>query len=288
MTKYIQLLRVKHYAKNLLIFLPLLFSRNLFNKELFLSGVIGFISFCLISSAVYIINDICDSDNDKTHPTKKNRPIANGEIDKKTAIIIAILLVLFTTVTTIFSCGADFVGIFCVFTYLILNILYSLYLKNIPIVDIAVLVSGFLFRLIFGSAITDIDISKWLYLTVISAAFYFGLGKRRNELKNNPSNQTRRVLQYYSYDFLDKNMYICMALTITFYSLWSVDSLTIIRTNSKNMVWTVPLVILIFLKYSLNIEKNSDADPIEVLFKDKLLLAMVTLFILSVFGIIYF
>ena len=287
MTEYLRLLRIKHYIKNFLIFLPLIFSRHLFDVILLPSAIAGFISFCLISSVVYIINDICDINNDRNHPVKNKRPIAQGTVQKKNALIIAAVLFILSLISGIVSCTRNFSALIFILLYFILNVLYSIRLKNIPVIDIAILVSGFLLRILFGSAITQIEISKWLYLTVISAAFYFGLGKRRNELKHNPINSSRKVLQYYSYGFLDKNMYICMALTITFYSLWCVDSLTIIRTGSKNLIWTVPLVILICLKYSLNIENNSDADPIEVLFRDKLLFVLMLIFILIVLCILY-
>lgn len=287
MTEYLKLIRVKHYIKNFLVFLPLIFSRNLFDAKLLLPTVAGFVSFCLMASVIYIINDIFDMENDKKNPVKSERPLAKGTVNKKSSIILAAVLFILSMSVCVFACSSNLYGMILILFYFVLNLLYSSVLKNIPIIDIAILVSGFLFRLLFGSAITGIEISKWLYLTVISASFYFGLGKRRNELKNCTEESGRKVLQYYSYGFLDKNMHICMALAITFYSLWSVDSLTIVRTGSKNMIWTVPLVILICLKYNMNIETNSNADPIEVLFHDKLLLAMVIIFALTVFGIVY-
>ena len=154
--------------------------------------------------------------------------------------------------------------------------------------DIAILVSGFLLRVLYGSEIMGIEISNWLYLTVISMSFYLGLGKRRNELVKSTEGTTRKVLQFYNHSFLDKNMYMCLALTITFYSLWSVDPLTISRIGNSNLFWTVPLVILICMKYSLTIEGNSDGDPVEVVFRDKTLLALILFFGVITMGIIYF
>ncbi|MBE0601978.1 MAG: prenyltransferase, partial [Firmicutes bacterium] len=120
-------------------------------------------------------------------------------------------------------------------------------------------------------------------------AFYLGLGKRRGEVVHREAGDaTRPVLKFYSQGFLDKNMMMCVTLGIVFYSLWSVDANTVLRVGGEQAVWTVPLVILIFFKYSMSIEGQSDGDPIEVLLKDKLLLALVALLGLALFAIVYF
>ena len=121
--------------------------------------------------------------------------------------------------------------------YFLLNLAYSLGLKDKPLVDIAILVSGFLLRLLYGGAVTDIDLSKWLCLTVMAASFYMGLGKRRGE-RRGQKGETRAVLRHYSESFLDKNMYMCLALAVMFYALWTVDELTVARVGSENLLWT--------------------------------------------------
>ena len=287
MKKYIKLMRVKHYVKNFLIMLPLIFSGQLLNLSLLKKTVFGIISFCFISSVVYIINDIRDKKSDSLHPTKCNRPIANGSVSVRLAWILASVLLVLAAITGCFSCGFNLWAWGFMTLYLSLNLLYSLGLKNVPIIDIAILVSGFLLRVLYGSIITEIEISKWLYLTVISMSFYLGLGKRRNEIVGQADGKTRKVLGLYNYNFLDKNMYMSLALTIVFYSLWSVDPITIARLGNGNLVWSVPLVILICMKYSLMVEGNSDGDPVEVIFKDKMLLGLIGLFCAITVGIIY-
>ncbi|MEN6634392.1 MAG: prenyltransferase, partial [Clostridiaceae bacterium] len=126
-----------------------------------------------------------------------------------------------------------------------------------------------------------------LYLTVIAMSFYLGLGKRRNELIRQDDAVKRNVLQFYNQSFLDKNMYMCLALAIAFYSLWAVDPITIARINTGNIVWTVPLVILICMNYSLHVERDSDGDPVEVLLGDKLLLSLVALLGIILVAMIY-
>ena len=157
--------------------------------------------------------------------------------------------------------------------YFGLNIVYSLGLKNVPILDIAILASGFLIRVLFGGAITSVTVSSWLYLTIISMSFYLGLGKRRNELKKHKGKQTRTVLKYYNKNFLDSNMYVFSAVSLVFYSLWA-------QSYQKQLVlWTIPIVMIIVMKYNLDIESSdSEGDPINVIMHD---------FAIFILGIVY-
>ena len=287
MKKYIKLLRVKHYIKNALILLPIIFGKQLFNVAVFSDILWGFVSFCSVSSAVYIFNDLCDAENDKKHPIKCHRPVVSGAVSKKTAVVLFVVLLVVCAVANYFSCGTNILPWLMIAVYLIQNILYSIKLKQVPILDIAILASGFLLRVFYGSEIADIPVSNWLYLTVIAVSFYLVLGKRRNELMLQDENETRSVLKYYSYNFLDKNMYIFSALTIVFYSLWSVDSVTVEYFENNAMVWTVPIVIFICIAYSLSVEKSKADDPVDVLFDNKILMMLIALYGLAVVGIIY-
>lgn len=286
MKKYLKLMRIHHYIKNGLIFTPLIFSGSLFNQDLLFKSILGFVAFSLIASAIYIINDIQDVEQDRLHPTKCKRPLAANEISLTNAKVLAGILIVVAISVNYFVANNAWVAWTSLILYLLLNLAYSNGLKNLPIIDIAILVSGFVFRVLYGAGITGIEISSWLYLTVIAMSFYLGLGKRRNELIKQ-KNASRKVLKYYNQGFLDKNMYISLGLTIAFYSLWTVDPVTIARLSNDYLVWTVPLVILICMKYSLNIEGDSDGDPVEVIIKDKVLMGMGTLFMFITLGIIY-
>ena len=219
MRKYINLLRIKHYIKNLLIFVPLFFGDMIFNKPKMRMGILGLICFCLISSAVYILNDLKDLNKDKLHPTKRNRPLASGQIKPTTAIIIMLLCIMMSCIVSIYL--RNWMAFLLLILYFCLNVIYSMGLKNIPIVDIVILASGFVIRIFYGGIITNITISKWLYLVITVGSLYMGLGKRRNELKK--QTKTRDVLKYYNVNFLDKDMYVCVALSIVFYSLWTLE-----------------------------------------------------------------
>lgn len=142
------------------------------------------------------------------------------------------------------------------------------------------MVSGFIIRVLYGSAVADIDISGWLYLTVISVSFYMALGKRRNELKQMDQG-TRKVLEFYNYEFLDKNMYMCMAIANIFYSLWAMD-------NGNRMLITVPVILLLSMRYSYDVEREeSQGDPVDILLHDKMILFIASIYAVYMMIVLY-
>ena len=279
MKKYIRLLRVKHYIKNFLVLFPLFFGQQFTNPGKMKNALLGMFAFCMISSVIYIINDIRDVEKDRQHPTKKNRPIASGEVSVPNALITAGVCFAISAAITLYA--GNTAALICLLLYFVLNLGYSMGMKNIPLVDVAILTSGFLIRVLYGAALTDIEISNWLYMTVVTGAFFMGLGKRRNEFERQKGSDTRAVLKRYSYDFLDKNMYVCVALCDTFYSLWAMSH------PNPRMIWSVPLFILILMKYSLDIEGNSDGDPVEVIEHDLLLVGMVLVYGIGIVSLLY-
>ena len=235
---------------------------------------------CLISSAVYILNDIQDAPKDRLHPTKRFRPIAGGSIRILQARVIGGFC-LFLSLTLSYLAGGVS-GLLLILIYFVLNVSYSFGLKNQPLIDVIILASGFNIRVIYGAVLTQIPISGWLYLTIWTGAFYMGLGKRRNEIARQGSmKETRTVLRYYSYSFLDKNMYVCIALSIVFYAMWAVEH------ESVLFIWSVPILMILLMKYSLDIEGDSDGDPIEVITHDKVLILLIVAFVAYLGYIIY-
>ena len=288
MKKYLKLIRVKHWLKNGLVFLPIFFSINLFNLSYLLICLIAFFIFSFTSSIVYVINDMNDIEKDKLHPIKKKRPLASGEVTIKQAkIIIALLFLLIIGLTIPIYLQTTNIFIFVIpIVYLILNILYSKWLKHVPIIDVVILVSGFVLRVMYGGVVVNVEVSKYLYLMIIFGAFYLGFGKRRNEIIKN-GNKSRKVLSLYNKDFLDKNMYVALALAIVSYTLWCVDPSTVARIGNDYLFWTIPLIMIILQLYSLNIEGNSHGDPIEVVLSDKTLVAAIILYIVVMGGLLY-
>ena len=215
------LMRPKHYLKNGLILAPLIFSGELLVETNALRALIATIIFSLAASAVYVVNDICDVAKDRKHPTKKHRPLASGVVKLWQAYALLVVIA-FLVVIAVIALGFSWETTSLLAIYLLINFAYSFGLKNVPVLDVTILASGFVLRVLFGASIFDIEVSSWLYLTVLAAAFYASLGKRRNEIIVNGT-KSRKVNEAYSLNFLDKNMYVSQALILVFYSLWAVD-----------------------------------------------------------------
>lgn len=272
MKKYIELIRAKHWIKNLLIFIPLICS-GFINAENVLNLIIGFFSFSFISSFIYIINDIKDIEKDKLHPRKKKRPLPSGKITKKRAILISIILLIASlSFNYIIYKEILNVSFYLLLAYMIINILYSMGLKNIAILDIILLATGFIIRVYYGASIINVQVSDWLFLTILNASLFLGLGKRKKELINNKD--SRKVLKEYNEAFLDRFQYISLGLMLVFYSLWTIEQ------DIKFLSLTIPLLIIIFMKYCLIIEKSDEGDPTTILYQDKMLL-----FLCLIYGI---
>jgi len=288
MKNYLKLIRIKHWLKNGLIFLPIFFSINLLDFSLFSTCLIAFIIFSLSSSIVYIINDLNDIEKDRLHPVKRNRPLASGTIKKSQALIVvfAFLILIISMMIYLYSRTKSIYVFLIPLIYVFLNVLYSKWLKHIPIIDVVILVSGFVLIVMYGGVVVEVEVSKYLYLMIIFGSFYLGFGKRRNEIIKN-GNKSRKVLSLYNKEFLDKNMYVALALAIVSYTLWCVDKATVARIGNDYLFWTIPLVMVILQLYSLNIEGNSHADPIEVVLSDKTLMSAIILYIIIMGGLLY-
>lgn len=281
MKKYISLLRIKHYIKNLLIFLPLIFSGQFLNLPLLFITIVEFFSFSFVASAIYIMNDLIDYESDRKHPIKRKRTIASGLISKKQASIILIVLLLLSMGVQIllyqthcFTHTQFGLSNIYLLLYLAINFIYSKWGKHLPIVDILLLASGFLLRVYFGGVIIDVAISSWLYLTILSLSLYLVIGKRRGELKKNKKD-ARPVLKFYTSEFLDKFMYVFLSLTLVFYALWCTSGF--VETNNL-LIYSLFFVIFIVMKYSLIVEGDSYGDPVDVFFHDKTLIVVTILY----------
>ena len=270
--KYFKLIRIKHWIKNLLVLLPVVCAHMVNLKTIGIT-LIGFLSFCFASSFIYIINDIKDINVDRLHPRKKYRPLASGEVSVKTGTIIAvILLILSFVINFIASDKILSLPTYLLLSYIVINILYSFGMKNIAIVDVALLASGFVIRVFYGASLLNIEVSDWLFLTIMTSSLFLGLGKRKKELINNKN--TRNSLESYTKDFLNYFQYIFLGCMFIFYSLWATNQ------SNKYLIFTVPLLILIFMKYCLILETTKEGDPTTILYSDKVLLSLCFIYLL--------
>lgn len=283
---YIKLLRIFDWLKNIFVFVPLVFSKLLFTGEYFPTVVAGFFIFSLASSIVYIFNDITDAENDSAHPFKRNRPIANGSIRRSSAYLFTLAL----TVILFFSLlQFNLLFVIAVWAYVGVNILYSLFLKELVIVDIFCIASGFMFRILAGAYIINVTVSNWLVLTTIFISLFLAIMKRRVEIVSHPdSSQNRTVLKQYSIPFLDQIAAMTGSGVIFSYALYTVAKRTVMYFGSEKLVFTTAFVIFGIFRYMyLVYKKDRGENVIQVLLTDWPMLINLFLYVCGVVYIIY-
>jgi decaprenyl-phosphate phosphoribosyltransferase len=287
MNNIIKMIRPKHWIKNIFIFAPIVFSLN-FTKLIYLQkSLIVFISFCLIASAVYVINDLVDKNSDRNHPIKKNRPIASGKVKPSFAIFIFVLLFLSSI---LISQVIGNILLVIILIYFFINILYSLFLKNLVILDVFFLAFGFLLRIYAGGLSLNIPISHWVILTTFFLSLFLGFGKRRTEymLEENVKKQTRKTINDYNKDILDYFLITSMTLTIITYGLYTISPVTIKNFGNDNLIYTLPVVVFGLFRYTFLLFKNKTEDVVEIVTKDKFIIITCLVWFLLVITILYF
>ncbi len=286
MIKYLKLLRVKQYVKNLFLFLPLFFSANLLELNLLLKVALGAIIFSLASSSIYILNDIKDVNEDRCHPQKCKRPIASGEVSIPSAIFIAVCL-LVTSLFAAFILNKLFAV--CILTYLLLNFLYSARLKHIAIVDIIIISCGFVIRVIAGGILVNIIPSQYLILLTFLISIFIALAKRYDDvLLDSKGLQTRKNIDGYNKEFILAAIAITAAINIVTYILYTLSDEIISQFNSQYVYLTSIFVVTGFLRYlQLTFVENDSCSPTNILYKDKFILTTLALWFISFVIIIY-
>ena len=290
---FLSLIRVLQWVKNIFVFVPLIFSRHLFHENYFLISLVGFFSFCIASSIVYIINDILDRELDRKHLRKRFRPIASGKISVPTAIIYAsLLLLLLVTMLIVFSVDMRFNIILAI--YIVLNFFYSIYLKKIVLVDIFTIATGFMLRVASGGYVIDVDISSWLILTTMFLSLFLAVLKRRSELElsdvaDNKKSSTRKVLDDYTLNFIDILVGVTTAGVVISYALYTVAPRTIESFKTENLIYSTPFVVFGIFRYTYLVMKGKKGEyTTEIMLKDKTMLLNALMYVLSVLFILYF
>jgi 4-hydroxybenzoate polyprenyltransferase len=284
---FLQTLRPRQWTKNLFVASPLLFSRHLFETGTFGHSVAAVFLFSLVASSVYILNDILDAKKDREHPVKRLRPIASGRLPVQAAVIGIVLLLSATLAGSYLLRPAFF---FTVAGYFLLNVVYSLWLKQAVIIDVMTIAASFVLRIVAGVFAIDVPLSEWLLICASLLALFLGFSKRRHELTLLESNATihRPVLQEYSPYFLDQMISLVTAATLICYILYTVADDTVSKFGSKNLLLTVPFVLYGLFRYMYLVhQKKTGGDPTSELLTDRPLLLSVALWALAVVIIVY-
>ena len=296
----IQSMRPRQWTKNLALFVGLVFAQQLLTLTSFERACVAFVVFCLASSCVYIFNDLLDLERDRQHPTKSQRPLASGDLPVPWAIAtIAILLLCCAGLTLllfripipqtdIFASlgGANVLFALTVVTYLILMALYSVWLKHIVLLDVFIIASGFVLRILAGTVVIPVMISPWLYLVTILLSLFLALSKRRHELvllQDEASNH-RQILKEYSLPLLDQLITVVIAATIMAYSLYTFQG----PTGNHRLMITIPLVLYGMFRYLYLMHMRMEGgSPEEVLLRDRHMLGTVVLCTVLIIIVLY-
>lgn len=280
-------LRPKHWIKNVFIFAGPFFSLKLFKLCNFNKLVLGFVYWCLITSAMYLFNDILDRKKDALHPHKKKRPLASGLLDVKIAYLFWIFLS-FISITLAIKLNINF-AIFIIL-YFLVNVIYSIYLKHIFILDVMCIASGFVFRVISGAVLINVGFSEWIIMCTLLLSLLLGFGKRQEELTSLEENAVyhRKALREYDKGFLQHIPYVLVSSTIVCYMLYTVSQEAIRKFGTKNLIYTTPFVIYGLFRYvHIAFEKKKGADPTQVLFQDLPTVINILFWLITVGFIIY-
>ncbi len=286
-TALFKTMRPRQWTKNVFIFAALVFDKQLFVVDSFLRTLAGFVLFCLISSSVYIFNDLADVEADRQHPEKKNRPIASGKLSVGAAWAAGIVIVAITFVLAwLLSPGFELV----IMTYFVINMAYSKWLKHIAILDVLIISLGFVLRV--GAGVTLIAVerfSPWLYIVMFLLSLFLGFGKRRAELAllAHGAGSHRKVLDGYTLPLLDQYIMIVSGTTIVAYSLYTFSAPNVPENHS--MMLTIPFMVYAIFRYLYLIEvKHAGGTPEEVLLSDRPFQASMLLWAVTVIIIFYF
>jgi len=257
-------LRFYQWIKNFLIFLPLVLGGEMLNVLSFKKSVVVFFVFSLAASFIYLLNDMVDLEKDKRHPIKKTRPLASDKLPisivKRGAFILG-------SIVLIFSFIFDVRIFFIISIYILLNLIYIFFLKNLFLIDVICLSFSYFLRILSGSIIANITLSKWIVLCVFLLAMFVGFNKRKKDLLL--TNETNNPYFKYDVSFLNKIIYTISILVIASYFLYTIEPKVVNRIEGYNMLYTVPFVFYGIFRYLYIVDKkNLGSDPALIFIKD--------------------
>lgn len=287
MKNYLNLIRFDQYLKNLFVFAPLFFGREFLYFDLLLKVFLTFLCFCIASSGIYILNDLFDIEEDKDHPEKSKRPIASGKIRPQQAIYIMVVLII---ASLLFSFLLSIHLFFIIASYILLNFLYSKWLKHIAILDINIIAIGFVLRLLAGTAVTQIILSIWILLMTYLLALFLGIAKRRTDVVLAQDGlKIRKNIEGYNLVFIDTILGILSSMIIVCYIFYCISAEVQKQYNSHLLYVSIIFVINGIFRYlKLALVDQSTYSPTVIVLKDKFIQIMILSWILLMSYLLYF
>src|SRR3984885_13854589 len=289
MKYYIQLLRPKDWAKNLFLIVPSFFAGQFFVRTPFIYLIEGIISFCFIASAIYIINDYRDIEEDRKHPVKCNRPLASGKVKKPAAVGICIGLLLSGSLLGLLA-DPHYQFLFILILYFFINLFYSFGLKNFAILDILMLSSGFVLRVKGGAIISGVEATEWLIIMTFLLSLFMAIAKRRDDLllKVTTGTDMRKSMRGYNLAFLDTMLGLSCAIVIVAYINYTVSPVTVARLGTHRLYYSSVFVIAGLMRYlQITFVLKESGSPTEILYKDHFIQVTLALWVLSIYAILY-
>lgn len=269
--KYLKLIRASHWIKNIFLFVPLVYSKKLFNWDDLSLTLLGFMAFNFASSIVYVLNDIVDKDRDSLHPKKRLRPLPAGDISVKEAYVVLLVL---GVLTILFSFHLNYAFEMVVIAYILLNTIYSFKLKNIVLLDIFSIAGGFILRVAAGTVVIGVAASSWLVLITLFISLFLAVMKRMSEsdlLSSEDQDHipVRQVLENYSKRFIDQISAVSAGGVIVFYALYTVSPRTVETFGTENLIYTTAFVVFGIFRYMyLVYQHHRGENTIDILLHD--------------------
>jgi len=287
MLAYFKLIRVKHWVKNLFIFIPLFFAGQVFTLDLYARLIPGFFAFSFVASAIYILNDYKDREVDRLHPKKKLRPLASGDANLTVSLILMSFLIL-GGLTLAWSLNPAFFAVLSI--YLVINIAYTYGLKNVAILDIFLVASGFLFRVYSGGILVDVAISHWLAIMIMLLSLFLALAKRRDDLVigKNGGGVLRKSSRNYNLVFINSCLTLFAGIIIVAYIMYTVSPEVTERLKTEWLFATTVFVVAGLMRYlQITFVEEDSGSPTSLLLRDKFLIVTLLAWIISFYLIIY-
>ncbi len=281
------LIRPHQYIKNIFIFLPLFFALKITNLSLLLNATLAFVAFSLVASAIYILNDYHDIEEDRLHPRKKFRPLASGAISKESAM--KLMVGLFFAGTLLMTFGS-LTALGILVAYALMNIAYSFRFKHVAILDVTIIALGFVLRLFVGSTTTGITLSHWIVVMTFLLALFMALAKRRDDvlIYMETGKKMRKVIDGYNLQFLDIAMAIMASVVIVAYTIYTTSTDIIEKFHSPHLYLTALFVILGILRYlQISFVYLNSGSPTRIVLKDRFMQLVLLGWVVSFVWILY-